>query len=406
MGCFEDLQTCLCDAGNATLLLFIQNNTTGTAGAGATEAVQDPIDDSIRTGPAPGDSSTWAEYDVAKCNWANNIVQGWIDDMAEMGQMTALISGAAGVFTAAMILAFATPIPLDDLVVLGLLLVASALAIVINAIDGLERAVAGNREAFLCDIYQSDTVQLAQDAVRLEMDDLIDADPAVSSPALAKNIWTYFFTNDAINPAFSGNFLGANEAMADCSCGAEVIEVLDNFVDVVGTRLPAHTPDTAPVGSSWTEHLGSAWEIIAGDEASPDGVPGARVSIDSEVSDCSLEAFCTWPTGGSAAEDVGITFRASGTNDFWGWSYRNAGVQKLRLIKYTNNVGALIQNFDIDLPVNATLRVDLLGPSILCYANDILRISENDGYQQTGTVHGMRANNAGGAEFDTFKVTT
>ena len=147
--------------------------------------------------------------------------------------------------------------------------------------------------------------------------------------------WELVYSSDDYKPSAANLYLGigvydmtldVNDVKATEGDFKSVIApvVLDNFNDTDGTLLTSHTPDIAPVGSSWTFHGSTEIEIQSNHAerktANPDR---AYAYIESNTADCFISLIDQgYADSGLTYEYAGLVFRYTDTSNFY-FTYYN-----------------------------------------------------------------------------------
>ncbi len=211
-----------------------------------------------------------------------------------------------------------------------------------------------------------------------------NAAPVVGDPEFSGEFW-------CSKVSFGVGAKGANVMTASLRVYGETAPawdvvnlVLDQFTDVNGTLLSAHTPDKAPVGSTWAFTHGT-FDIqsnVCNCASLGSGI--ATAYINSNLANCSISA-----TIKAKASNQGFVLRAIDGNNCI-IAYFTTGA--CGLAKRQSGSASLIgSNIGISLTLNVeyAIEVVLSGSTISLYIDGVLKYSRTSTYNQTETMHGL-----------------
>lgn len=247
---------------------------TGTVGAGGVS--QEPsafIDDGISTFPTGYPDRP--EYEDYKCGMAEDARAKWESDISNakiLNLVGLTLSGVLFQLGAVGAVAFATPIPFDDLIVLAGAMLA-IVALLVDLATALQQAQDYVNAFDLCIWYDASDVTEAIDDTHSD----IDAQTFPITDTQVKDILKAFISTDMLNPLFEEKPEGADySGVGDCSgCGAcEPIKALELSGGGFAT-ITEVTPDTVyDIEAAWNT-LTSRWEAVWGLNTNDDQNPPA-----------------------------------------------------------------------------------------------------------------------------------
>jgi len=213
MGCLEELTAAIMQLANvATGGGCGCGSYTGINGAGGhAEPPSDFVDNGTNV---PDGYASVAAYHVQKCNLAQYILNQIVDDMERIKTNVLITTTTLDSLLPVLGLVVLTPIPFDDLIVIGLAVISALSLVIFNGVmDAAINAIEDSTVS--CALVNADT---AEDAVELVGIAIDNATSGESEPGrtLIRNIAKSFLTTDVINPLFEAN----NEKTyptADCS---------------------------------------------------------------------------------------------------------------------------------------------------------------------------------------------
>jgi hypothetical protein len=190
--------------------------TSGINGAGGSSVAGSTfVDDGIEF---PGGYSDVADYHTGKCNLAQFLLDRWVTDLTNLSYLNlagltlaSLIAGAGFTLTTVLL----TPIPFDDLVVLGGILIAVFLSL--GALQAfINQGVNYFSNLDICLLFDAETADALINDVYAD----IDAQTFAISDAQMKDVLKSFVTTDVINILFQDKPNLEDLPTGDCSgCG-------------------------------------------------------------------------------------------------------------------------------------------------------------------------------------------
>lgn len=184
--------------------------------------------------------------------------------------------------------------------------------------------------------------------------------------------------------------------------------VYDTFTGDDATALTSHTPDIAPVGSSWAATIGAGSLVIISNKANaPDDINSSRgCTIDSGLADCTITAVVgalEYSSASNYNRYPAIIFRYNGTTH---WRFAlNKNLSKGELSLGSTQVG-LTEAVSIVIPF--TLKVVLSDSSIICTVTcgeNEYSVSASNATNKTETHHGVYCYKPSYDNIDNFTVT-
>lgn len=172
----------------------------GSAGAGGSQETPSTNQPGVPGNPQPGDSvppgfADYAEYNAYKCDIAEWIVQQVQADLT-WWQGANFVTITVAAFVAGLL----TPIPGDELIAgLGLLTALALQGVTVAAVGNMIDAVANNREAFLCAMYNAGNAAESSANLATEIDAAIDGETTAIYAPLLKTILGDMFNANNVN---------------------------------------------------------------------------------------------------------------------------------------------------------------------------------------------------------------
>lgn len=310
---FEEVIMACGDEGLAQIALAIQmlatsNITTnsgccdnkGSRGQGQTAPPFSPITPGDpETDPPPDGFEEWEEFNLQKCAIAWDIIEKLELDLGEMAIINIGNLGISGL-AAILALAFATPIPFDDIVAIAALLLAVAAEIIITTTLSI---VNDNEEVLTCGLFSGTDAQSSRTMFLSEFDILATAGIADPVQRFAcETLIRYMVGSAVVNRLYTKDLTRVwNER--DCSmCGpawwscaiGTVITHTNDTVDILGVDLGDFDYTTA-VAYSNEAGLGTLEaEIIEGSWSAPSDIPEFASAYDTDEDMCGVGAGGDW----------------------------------------------------------------------------------------------------------------
>ena len=217
---------------NNTLVASSECNTScgsgGSNGAGTTNPPPSTFEDDGASFPPEFDSVE--EYRTYKCGAANLYIDQILTDLSYVET-----AGIGALAASALVVAFLTPIPFDDILILSATALAfAAQGILTSAAINIQAAINADKTGYVCEIYNAETAQIAYDNLRAK----IDAEGSLNGSE--KLLGKYFVNFEALNTLFDYSSLTAQQTnpggvdCADCECPSfgtawTVIERTDTY---------------------------------------------------------------------------------------------------------------------------------------------------------------------------------
>jgi len=197
MGCMEDLINAI-NQLSLSVSGSISNSggcgCSGVGGAGLFEAQASTFEDSGAN--FPNGYANWAEYSASKCNLAQHIITGWIDDLTRLRQVD-VAGKSAEALVAVFVLSFLLPIPFVNILAIAVAVLA-LVAISIDAFtDAIDELIAWLQGLDICLLYGAATATDAQAAMAEDLDS-----QTFTQDTLTKALFNYFLNFDTLNLLF------------------------------------------------------------------------------------------------------------------------------------------------------------------------------------------------------------
>jgi len=174
--------------------------------------------------------------------------------------------------------------------------------------------------------------------------------------------------------------------------------VIDNFIDVDGTALDAHTPDVSP-NSLWVQTASNAF-YVQGNSIQPNRFTDLdKAVIDTGYANYSVTTTVVPFSSGSNRSDPGIVFRYLDANNYWFLFLETVSSPGVAIANQVVN-GVSVQQFNfrssqIVSGQAAVLRIDCIQQNMIFYLNGVEIVTMTDIYNPLATKAGIFCHKSG-----------
>lgn len=201
--------------------------------------------------------------------------------------------------------------------------------------------------------------------------------------------------------------LAGRAVLAKPATGAAPVSITDDFSGAAAS-MSGRTTTTG--NKTWVIPDGSFWDVNGSGKAyrssgSGGAVGGPKITVDAGISDCTASVLIPdLPT----SEGHGLVFRMVDNSNFWVFYPYKSGGGTYGYFLRNWVAGSMSYDSGFVNPVGSagakTAQVVLLGTSIKCYYDGVLREDISSSTHQSGTKFGLYAE--GGSVFDDFAVSS
>jgi len=300
MACNDPGLAEIADALRAISISMAGNNCCDRRGSGGQEAVGVPLNPIVVGSPAidppPDGFESWDEFFTDKCAIAWNIVEELENDIGEMAILN-LGSISLSSLAALLAIAFATPIPFDDIVAIAALLLTVIGEIIITTTLSI---INDNEEELVCELYNGQSPSDSRNLFLSRFADFVDVSVADPVQAFAINsLMAYMLGSAVVNRLYEKDLTRVWPSR-DCFtcqplCATYEFETdLEDWGPFMSFRTPVW--DSTEGGGMLLDGRGAGgnnWSyavLTSSDLASKLGIPGEPIFVESLTANYRIRA--------------------------------------------------------------------------------------------------------------------